>query len=186
MPAATLPPRSAPDRSDRAASRRVTSGRRLTWDIAAYESPIDRAIREATERGAFDNLAGAGKPLPPTSFSGDDFLRRWAAEEESGRSFLPMSLQLRKEAHDIRARVAAERSEQSVRDIVADLNTRISNEIRMPTSQPPLAIGQLDLDEIVGQWRAERERRAAENAAALTERQPPVKARKRWWRRASR
>lgn len=159
---------------------------RLSWDMAAYEFPIDRAIREATERGSFDNLSGAGKPLPPNDSGGDDFLRRWAAAEESGRSFLPLSLQLRKEAHDIKARVAAERSEQKVRDIVADLNSRISNEIRMPTSQPPLAIRQLDADEIVGLWRTERERRAAENAAALAEPQPAAKDRKRWWRRTAR
>ena len=29
----------------------------------SYETPLDRAIREATERGAFDDLPGAGKPL---------------------------------------------------------------------------------------------------------------------------
>ena len=28
------------------------------------ESPIDRIIREATERGDFDNLPGTGQPLP--------------------------------------------------------------------------------------------------------------------------
>jgi hypothetical protein len=28
-----------------------------------YESPADRAIREAMERGEFDDLPGAGKPL---------------------------------------------------------------------------------------------------------------------------
>lgn len=153
--------------------------------MAAYEFPIDRAIREAAERGSFDNLAGAGKPLPANDFGGDDFLRRWAAAEDGGGSFLPMSLQLRKEAHDIGARVALERSEQRVRDIVSDLNSRISKEIRMPTSQPPLAIRQLDADEVVGRWRAERERTAAENAAALAALQPAVKVRRRWWRRAA-
>ncbi|MEO6090084.1 MAG: DUF1992 domain-containing protein, partial [Umezawaea sp.] len=29
-----------------------------------FESWIDRQIREAAERGEFDNLPGAGKPLP--------------------------------------------------------------------------------------------------------------------------
>lgn len=29
-----------------------------------YETSIDRQLREATERGDFDNLPGAGKPLP--------------------------------------------------------------------------------------------------------------------------
>ena len=31
--------------------------------MPSYESHIDRLIREATERGEFDNLPGAGKPL---------------------------------------------------------------------------------------------------------------------------
>lgn len=29
-----------------------------------YETPVDEAIREARERGEFDNLPGAEKPLP--------------------------------------------------------------------------------------------------------------------------
>ena len=29
-----------------------------------YESHVDRQIREAQERGEFDNLPGAGKPIP--------------------------------------------------------------------------------------------------------------------------
>jgi hypothetical protein len=31
--------------------------------MQVFESWIDRQIREATERGEFDNLPGAGKPL---------------------------------------------------------------------------------------------------------------------------
>lgn len=30
----------------------------------AFETWIDRQVREAEERGAFDNLPGAGKPIP--------------------------------------------------------------------------------------------------------------------------
>ena len=37
----------------------------------AYERPVDRAIREAAERGAFDNLPGSGKPLPDTGPADD-------------------------------------------------------------------------------------------------------------------
>lgn len=152
--------------------------------MAEYESPVDQAIREAMERGAFDNLPGAGKPLPQNDSGGDYFLARWSAQEESGRPFLPMSLQLRKEAHDIRVRVSRERSELRVRELVDDLNVRISNEIRMPTSQPPLAMRQLDVDEIVADWIAERDQWAVEQAAALAAMQPaepPI--RRRWWRR---
>ena len=41
-----------------------------------FESWIDRQIRQAQERGDFDNLPGAGKPLPPPdqnlAYAGDD------------------------------------------------------------------------------------------------------------------
>jgi hypothetical protein len=151
--------------------------------MAGYESPIDRAVREAAERGAFDNLPGAGKPLPPSRSGGDEFLRRWAEAEEGGSSFLPMSLQLRKEAADIGARVARERSEQKVRDLVEDLNRRVLNEIRMPTSTPPLAMRQLDVEQIVADWAAERQRKADEQAAAIAALQTgPARPKRRWWR----
>lgn len=153
--------------------------------MADFESPVDRAIREAAERGAFENLPGAGKPLSPTVPEQDDFLRRWAGAEEGGRSFLPMSLQLRKEAHDIPQRVAGERSEQRVRDLVEDLNRRISDEIRMPTSQPPLAMRRIDVQETVENWRTDRDRRAADRAAAIAAAAPPpAPPRRPWWRRS--
>lgn len=153
--------------------------------MADFESPVDRAIREAAERGAFDNLPGAGKPLAPSVSEQDDFLRRWAGQEESGRSFLPTSLQLRKEAHDLPQRVARERSEQKVRELVEDLNHRINDEIRMPTSQPPLAMRRFDVEEMVGVWRDERDRQAAERVAAIAATTPPpAPARRSWWRRS--
>lgn len=149
------------------------------------ESPVDQAIREAAERGAFDNLPGAGKPLPEHT-GGDDFLRRYAAAEESGSSFLPLSLQLRKEAHDLPARLARERNEQKVRALIDDLNQRIADEIRVPTSAPPLVMRQLDADELVADWQAERDRRAAEQQAALAAGRPEPAPRRRWWQRRSR
>ncbi|WP_037365683.1 DnaJ family domain-containing protein [Nakamurella lactea] len=150
--------------------------------MAGYESPIDQAIREAAERGAFDNLPGAGKPLPPTGSGGGDFLGRWAQAEEGGGSFLPMSLQLRKEAADIGTRVAKERSEQKVRSLVEDLNKRVLDEIRMPTSTPPLAMRQLDVEQIVADWQAERQRRADEQAAAIAALRPgSPEPKRRWW-----
>ncbi|MFI6816174.1 DUF1992 domain-containing protein [Nonomuraea sp. NPDC050328] len=59
-----------------------------------FETWIDRQIREATERGEFDNLPGSGKPIP-----GDELW--WIKQKlRSGNlSFpLPPTLALRKEA----------------------------------------------------------------------------------------
>ncbi|MEJ7651612.1 MAG: DnaJ family domain-containing protein [Nakamurella sp.] len=149
--------------------------------MAQHERPVDAAIREAAEAGAFDNLGGQGKPLPNRT-GGDDFLRRFAEAEDAGGSFLPRSLQLRKEAHDLPARVRTVRSEDKVRALVKDLNTRISAEIFVPTGQPPLAMRLLDADEVVAAWAAERTRLAAERAELLTP-PPEPKTPRRWWRR---
>lgn len=149
--------------------------------MAQHERPVDAAIREAAEAGAFDNLDGQGKPLPQRA-GGDDFLRRWAEAEDSGGSFLPRSLQLRKEAHDLPARVRTVRAEAQVRQLVEDLNERISDEIRVPTGQPPLAMRLVDADEIVGAWAEARAQSAADRAAQLPPPTPPS-PRRRWWRR---
>ena len=37
----------------------------------SFASWIDQQINEAAERGAFDNLPGAGKPLPKRGAAGD-------------------------------------------------------------------------------------------------------------------
>lgn len=159
-----------------------------TW----YESPVDRAIREATERGEFDNLPGTGKPLPKT---GDDEMWWVHRYLESGDcpngGFLPNSLLLRREAEDLPERAARLRTEQAVRDLVVDLNRRIADEIRMPTWGPPLAMRRLDVDSVLERWRADRqaaaEQRAADirqvQAAKEAERQREAAARRGRWRR---
>jgi hypothetical protein len=39
--------------------------------LAQWESAVDKQIREAQERGEFDNLPGQGKPLPREPWDGD-------------------------------------------------------------------------------------------------------------------
>ena len=152
------------------------------------ERPVDQAIREAMERGEFENLPGKGKPLPDSGPVDDMWwVRQFALREEAGEAFLPTSLLLRKEAADLPERVRKLPNEAAVRIAVADLNARIRAEIRLPTGGPPLLIAQLDVDEILAGWQAERERRrldaeqqAAERAAAAAAERL---ARRRWWQR---
>ena len=65
----------------------------------SFASWIDQQINEAAERGAFDNLPGAGKPLPKRGAADDvqawlqDKLRR---EGVSAEEILPTPLRLRK------------------------------------------------------------------------------------------
>jgi DnaJ-like protein len=118
---------------------------------------VERQIRAAEERGEFDNLPGAGKPLPKRS---DDVLE-WVAEklrseETDTRALLPPSLQLRKELEELPARLSKVRTEREVREIVKDLNTRIRAEILLPHGGPPLLVRLVDVEEEVERWRASR------------------------------
>ena len=69
-----------------------------------YESRIDRQIREAAERGQFDNLPGAGKPLPDRNeLHDEDWWLKALLEREKidGRTLLPPLLALRRECDDL-------------------------------------------------------------------------------------
>jgi hypothetical protein len=122
-----------------------------------YASWIDKQIQEATERGAFDDLPGAGKPLPNRgAFSAEawarDYMRR---EGMPGEDALPTPLKLRKEAERLSETVHLLRSEQEVRDVVADLNGRITAFRRLPEG-PPVIVRLVDDEEMVRKWRASR------------------------------
>ena len=52
--------------------------------MSRHESWIDRQIREAAERGEFDNLPGAGKPIPNRNelVDADWWIKQWIEREE--------------------------------------------------------------------------------------------------------
>ncbi|MEJ3745725.1 DUF1992 domain-containing protein [Actinomycetes bacterium KLBMP 9797] len=122
-----------------------------------FESRIDRQIREAQERGEFDDLPGAGKPLPGRDepYDEDWWLKQWVRREELG-GVAPTSLRLRKEAEELMDTLATKSSEAVVREIVADLNARIERARRGLIDGPPVIIRPFDVDAVVEAWRASR------------------------------
>ncbi|NUT50979.1 MAG: DUF1992 domain-containing protein [Saccharothrix sp.] len=121
-----------------------------------FETWIERQIREAQDRGEFDDLPGAGKPLRGLDEPHDEL---WWVKEKLRReegTALPPTLLLRKEA-DV-AREAARRAgtEAEVRAILADINARIEEAIRKPLSGPPLNLMPFDVERVVARWRASR------------------------------
>lgn len=55
---------------------------------------IEARIREAEEAGAFDNLEGAGKPLPPEPDPENALLNRLAKENGAVPEFVSLSREL--------------------------------------------------------------------------------------------
>ena len=125
---------------------------------SGYESPIDRQLREARERGEFDNLPGTGKPLPDAGreYQEDWWVTAWVRREGEGTSMLPPTLQLRREAEDVEKLVDRRSSEAAVREFVAALNEQIRKARVGLLNGPPVLLPPFDADDVVRGWRERR------------------------------
>jgi Domain of unknown function (DUF1992) len=151
--------------------------------IRGWEAGVEAQIRTALERGDFDNLPGAGKPLPGRNEPYDEmwwiksFLERESLPTDL---LLPTPLLLRKKIEQIPDEVRDLPSEESVRALVGDLNAQIVHWLRNPIG-PRVAVRPVDVDAVVRQWRSERATAApAPSPAAPPGGQRPVGSH-RWW-----
>jgi hypothetical protein len=158
----------------------------------SFSSWIDQQIAEAQERGAFDDLPGAGKPLPRRSAADDgqawlrDKLQR---EGVSTEELLPVPLKLRKQAERLAQNVQELPTEQDVRSAVAELNHRIVQWRRIPVG-PEVFVPLVNAEQMVSRWRERHpgpprpgpvpEQAGLDPAAAQRVTRP---ARDSWWRR---
>ncbi|MGW6929561.1 DnaJ family domain-containing protein [Lentzea sp. NPDC054927] len=115
-----------------------------------FESWIDKQIREAQERGEFDDLPSAGKPLPGAGepLEEDWWIRRKVREEE-GTTGLPPSLVLRRQAETAKARALAALTDDEARAIIGEMNAKILDALRKPLSGPPLNLMPFDVEQVV-------------------------------------
>ncbi|MFR9780935.1 DUF1992 domain-containing protein [Micromonospora sp. MS34] len=159
-----------------------------------WEAAVEAQIRSAQERGEFDNLPGAGRPIPGRDLPYDEswwiksFLER---EQLPTDLLLPTPLQLRRRVEALPDEVRDLPTEESVRGYVADLNAGIVAWLRTPTG-PRVVVRPVNVDDVVRQWRGDRERAAAERVTAAAATAAPQAAsaapgrRRRWrlpWRR---
>jgi hypothetical protein len=148
---------------------------------AKFQSVVDAQIRAAEARGAFDNLPGAGKPIPRLMDPDDElwwikgFVER---EKVPTELLLPPSLAMRREIERLPETVRAMRSEEAVREHVEDLNTRIRRWIQIPVG-PQVPLAPVDVDKIVAAW-AEHRRPTPSPPPTPP---PAPRPRRRWWPR---
>ncbi|WP_432560950.1 DnaJ family domain-containing protein [Kineococcus sp. SYSU DK003] len=147
----------------------------------SFEDWIERQVREATERGDFDDLPGAGAPL--RGLDRDFSAEQWAADKARREGFdvtamLPPALALRREREVLARDVHELVSEAAVRAVAGDFNDRVHELYRRPADGPLIVVPLLDADVLVEQWRA---RRPTPAPAA-----PTPAPRRRWWRRHAR
>jgi DnaJ homologue, subfamily C, member 28, conserved domain len=126
----------------------------------SWESWIDKQIREAEERGEFENLPGAGQPIPNLDKPFDELW--WVKNKlhREGLSYMPPSVALRKEAHDALEAISRARSEADVRRLIADINEKIREANRKGIRGPSLMLMPFDVERVVKQWHEQRSRKA--------------------------
>ncbi|MCW2698776.1 MAG: DnaJ-like, subfamily er 28, conserved domain protein [Blastococcus sp.] len=152
----------------------------------SYETWVESQIAHGVERGDFDNLAGAGKPLPRRSL--DESAYEWVlakARQENLDVFgmLPPGLALRKEREDLPRRALALPSEAAVRALAEDYNVRVQAFWRRPQESRWSPVpGLADVEALVAQWRAARTEQEPE-VAPPSPRAVPGRGRFPWWRR---
>ncbi|SNY49149.1 DUF1992 domain-containing protein [Paractinoplanes atraurantiacus] len=123
-----------------------------------YESSIDRQLREAAERGEFDNLAGAGKPFADRGQEYDDdwWVKDWLRREGATAGVVPPTLALRRETEDLEEIVDRLTTESAVRERVDGLNERIRQANVGLMDGPPVILRPLDPGTVVAGWKARR------------------------------
>jgi len=122
----------------------------------SWETWVEAQIRVAREQGAFDNLPGAGKPLPNLDLGNDPlwWVKQFVQRERV--SMLPPSLELLRKVEKELAAIGELPDEAAVRERIAALNAEIAKVNATVVEGPPTRLGMLDVDQAVARWRRAR------------------------------
>ncbi|SEA63317.1 J-domain-containing protein [Leifsonia sp. 21MFCrub1.1] len=124
---------------------------------------VETAIQQAMRRGDFDNLPGAGKPLPGLTGTHDpDWWIRRKIEREQLTGLGPPALLLRTEDAELDAKLDRLASESSVREQLESFNRRVIEARRQLQGGPPVITRTRDVDEEIARWRQRRDERIRE------------------------
>ncbi len=169
-------------RPDRARDER-TGGDSAAARIRHQSQWVDLQIKQAMERGEFDDLPGAGKPLGDlgSPYDRDWWLKKLVEREQI--TVLPAALQLRKDDVELDGLLDREATERQVRDLVEDFNRRVVEARRQLQGGPPVVTPTRDVDAEVERWRERRRARHTVQRSRETPAPRPEKPRRRWWRR---
>lgn len=159
----------------------------------AVSSWVDQQIQQAQRQGAFDDLRGAGKPLPDvdTRTDPDWWVRSLIEREQLDLSAaMPGVMQLRREKAGFPDSLLDLPDEAAVRARLEDFNERVLADRRRPhagAGSPPV-VGRVDVEEMLEVWRAARPATPSPEQGAAGEETPggtpPAPPRRPWWRRS--
>jgi hypothetical protein len=151
--------------------------------IAQQASWVDLQVRQAMERGEFDDLPGQGKPIEDLGVEHDpDWWLKKLVEREN-IALLPPAIALRKEDVELKDRLDAITVEREVRRELEDFNRRVVETRRQLQGGPPVVTPTRDVDAEVAAWRDRRTARIEAQRAVRAAAGEPEGERRPWWRR---
>ncbi|GGU25463.1 DUF1992 domain-containing protein [Nocardioides albus] len=141
---------------------------------------VDLQVQQSIQRGEFDDLPGAGKPIKNLDRDHDpDWWVKQLIERER-IVVLPRSVQLRKDDAELDDLIDRETTEDGARRIVEEFNERVIAARYGAPEGPPLITMPRDVEATLDEW---RERRAARVEAAKNVRRQEDARKRRWWQR---
>lgn len=147
---------------DGAAQRALRTEHQALW--------VDMQVQQAMRRGDFDDLPGAGKPIPGIDRPHDpDWWLKRLIERERITGVLPPALALRREDAELDATLDRVATADGVRAVVADFNARVVDARRQLQGGPPVVTALRDAEHEVEVWQARRDGRLAEQRRRLSE-----------------
>ena len=160
--------RRAPEPASREPERDQRTGRSAAAERIRHQAQwVEQQLRVAQERGDFDDLPGAGKPIEGlgTDHDPDWWLKKLVERERI--SVLPPALALRVEDAGLDEELDRLGTEKQVRDHLDDFNARVRRARMQLEGGPPVITPLRDPDAEVAAW---RDRRAARVAAQAEQR----------------
>jgi hypothetical protein len=127
---------------------------------------VDLQLRQAVERGEFDDLPGLGKPIEGLGAEQDpDWWVKRLVEREQVH-LAPPAVALRREDAALDDRLDRLASPGQVRGAVAEFNERVRHTLYSNPGGPPVTTTRRDVEEEVRRWGERRDARIAAARAA--------------------
>ncbi|MCD6640221.1 MAG: DUF1992 domain-containing protein [Nocardioides sp.] len=177
------------ERLDRSPERDERTGRAAASErIRRQHEWVDLQVKQAMDRGDFDDLPGFGKPIADLGHDHDpDWWVKQLIEREQITGVLPPALQLRKEDAELDGRLDTLATAEAVAREVEDFNARVRKALYSDPGGPPVITAQRDVERQVAAWQERRTARIVAQRAALERtRAEQVPRQRRWWQRPGR
>jgi hypothetical protein len=119
----------------------------------SWQSWSDALYSRAQAEGAFENLPGAGKPIPGLEGNYDEnwWLRQKLKREDL--TIVPETTVFKRQLPEELERIGRMRYESQVREKLKELNAQIRELNTSAGSGPPLNLSEFDVEAAVAKWR---------------------------------